>query len=91
MKNNYPITKLKILLEHDNANSNSAVIEKIINRSKHPDTDQKKYLVKRKVLDEDVKEGVFIDYILLKEYNNKISKPFEQPHRSKKLKVLFNN
>ena len=23
-------------------------------------------------------------------YNNKISKPFEQPHRSKKLKDLFN-
>lgn len=93
MKNNYPINKLKILLEHDDANTNSAVIEKIVSHRKNPDTNLKEYLVKWEGFDEEdtewLAEDAFDDFKIVKDYNDKLSKPvettspIEKPKRSR--------
>ena len=79
---NYPITKLKPILDDEDKPSESVEIEKILGKRKNESIDQIEYLVKWKGLNESENEWVpvnhFDDLRIVNEYNKKINKLSEQ-------------
>ena len=49
------------MIEHDDDNKNSAVVEKILSHRKNPDTNQKEYLVKWEGFEDDENEWLSED------------------------------